>query len=101
MNPVRVVLYVADPDDGPGSVEAAYHKVSRALAGTPGLTGNHLLRSVADPRAFAVLSEWTDLRAFSAWEEGTTHRQSTAVLRPLQDPSRGQAFCVYEIVSSY
>src|SRR6266571_7929196 len=75
---VRVLLYVTDPENAPGSVEAAYHAVSRALDGTPGLVGNTLLRAVDDPRAFAVLSEWTDLSAFRAWEVGSEHRGTTA-----------------------
>jgi heme-degrading monooxygenase HmoA len=98
---VRVVLYVADPADAPGSVEAAYHAVSRALDGTPGLVGNTLLRCVDDPRAFAVLSEWSDLAAFRAWEEGSGHRGTTAALRPLQDSDRVGPFRIYEVAASY
>jgi heme-degrading monooxygenase HmoA len=98
---VRVLLYVADPPDQPGSVEAAYHAVSRALAGTPGLISNALLRAVDDPRSFAVLSEWADLGAFRAWEVGAGHRGTTASLRPLQDSSRAAAFGIYEVAASY
>ncbi len=98
---VRVLLYVTDPKDAPGSVEAAYHAVSQALDGTPGLVGNTLLRSVADPRAFAVLSEWTDLSAFRSWEEGSEHRGTTAALRPLQDSTRAAAFGIYEVAAAY
>lgn len=99
--PVRVVLYVADPKDAPGAVEAAYHAVSRALDGTSGLLANSLLRSVDDPRCFAVLSEWADLRSFRDWETGNGHRGVTAPLRPLQDTSRGGAFGIYEVAAHY
>ncbi|MFI0349077.1 antibiotic biosynthesis monooxygenase family protein [Actinomadura sp. 9N407] len=101
MSAVRVVLYVADPEDGPGSVEAAYHAVSRALAGTPGLVGNSLLRAVDDPRSFAVLSEWSGLDAFRSWEDGADHRGVTASLRPFQAVGRAEAFRVYEVAASY
>lgn len=98
---VRVLLYVTDPDRAPGSVEAAYHAVSRALEGTPGLVGNTLLRALDDPQAFAILSEWADLRAFRTWENGSEHRGTTASLRPLQDSSRNEAFRIYEVAASY
>jgi heme-degrading monooxygenase HmoA len=98
---VLVLLYVTDPADAPGSAEAAYHEVSVALDATPGLVGNTLLRGADDPRQMAVLSEWTDLQAFRAWESGSTHRDTTAALRPLQDSGRGQAFAIYEVVASY
>lgn len=98
---VRVLLYVADPPGAPGSVEEAYHAVSHALAGTPGLVANTLLRSVDDPQAFAVLSEWTDLAAFRAWEETSDHRQDTAPLRPMQDAGRSSAHGIYEVAASY
>jgi heme-degrading monooxygenase HmoA len=98
---VLVFLYVADPENSPGSVAAAYHSVSRALAGTPGLVGNTLLRTVDGSQSFAVLSEWTDLTAFRTWEEGSGHRGTTAPLRPLQDSTPAAPFCVYEVVASY
>ncbi|MEV5755120.1 antibiotic biosynthesis monooxygenase [Actinoallomurus sp. NPDC052308] len=101
MSTVHVLLYVTDPDDAPGSVEAAYHDISRALDGTPGLVGNRLLRSVGDPRSFAVHSEWTDLEAFQVWERGNDHRSTTASLRPLQDATRGATFGIYEVAASY
>jgi heme oxygenase (mycobilin-producing) len=101
MSSVRVLLYVADPKGAPGSVEAAYHAVSQELDGTPGLAGNTLLRSLDDPMAFAVLSEWTDINAFRTWEEGSRHRDTTASLRPLQDPNGSGVFRIYEVAASY
>jgi heme oxygenase (mycobilin-producing) len=99
--PVRVMLYVADPEHAPGSVESAYQAVSHALDGTPGLLGNSLLRSVEDPRSFVVVSEWADLRAFREWEGGNGHRDTTSPLRPLQTPAASRVFGVYEIAMSY
>jgi heme oxygenase (mycobilin-producing) len=99
--PVHVIVYLSDPEDALGSVEAAYHGVSRALDGTPGLTGNFLLRSVNSPRSFAVLSEWADMQAFRDWEAGNGHRGVTAPLRPLQDSTHGETFGVYEVAASY
>jgi heme-degrading monooxygenase HmoA len=101
VNGVCVLLYVADPPVAPGSVEAAYHRVSQALAQTPGLKGNTLLRSIEEPLTFAVLSEWADLGAFKAWEQGTRHRTTTADLRPFQAARGDSPFGVYEIVASY
>ena len=97
---IRVLLYVHDRQDAPGSVEATYHAVSRALHGTPGLVGNELLRSVQQPSAFAVLSQWSGLDAFLAWQQGP-HHDTTAPLRPLQDSTMANAFGIYQVVASH
>jgi heme oxygenase (mycobilin-producing) len=101
LNTVRVLLYLADPQDAPGAVQSAYHAVSQALDGTPGLVGNALLQAVDDPAAYAVLSEWTDLAAFRDWERGPGHRDTTASLRSLQHRAGAASFRVYEVAASY
>lgn len=100
---VRVLVYASAPGADPSAVEAAYHTISRALDGTPGLLGNVLMRSLLDPAAFVVMSEWRDIASFRTWEEGAGHRDVTAPLRPLQDSAagRGSAFGVYEITAAY
>ncbi|GLW63955.1 antibiotic biosynthesis monooxygenase [Actinomadura rubrobrunea] len=98
---VRVLVYASAPGDAPEAVETAYHTVSRALEGTPGLIGNALLRSVHEPGAFVVMSEWTDLESFRAWEKGAEHRELTAPLRPLQDDRGRGPFGIYEITAAY
>jgi heme-degrading monooxygenase HmoA len=100
---VHVLVYASAPDADADTVETAYHTISRALNGTPGLLGNVLLRSLHDPSSFVVMSEWCDLGAFRAWEEGASHRDVTAPLRPLQDggAGRGAAFGIYEVTAAY
>lgn len=98
---VLVLLYVADPRDAPGSVAAAYHAVSQALDGTPGLIGNALLRSVDDPRAYVILSRWTGAEAFQGWERDAAHPAATAPLRPFQVPASAVPFGVYTVAASY
>lgn len=97
---VRVVVYARSPADDPVAVERAYHDISRELAGTPGLRGNELLRSVDDPHDFAVVSEWDNLMAFRSWEEGAGHRGTTAPLRPYQQ-ARPERFGIYEVTAVY
>jgi heme-degrading monooxygenase HmoA len=97
---VRVVVFATAPGDDPGAVERAYHQVSRDLAGTPGLCGNELLRSVTDGSDFAVVSEWEDLAAFQAWEAGVRHKDTTAPLRPFQRP-RSSTFGIYQVTAAY
>lgn len=80
------MIWALDPPDDPGAVERAYHDISSKLVGTPGLLGNTLQRSVADPRSYLVVSVWTAMAEFTAWEQGVSHRDSTSPLRPLQDP---------------
>lgn len=99
--PVRVLLYAADPVEEPDAVAAAYHRISNELAGTAGLRGNELMRSLTDPAGFVVMSEWESLAAFRAWEDGPTHRTTTAPLRPFQDRRRGVPFGLYEVAASY
>jgi heme-degrading monooxygenase HmoA len=97
--PVRVIVYSVTPDDEPGAVAAAYHRICADLKGTPGLLGNELLRRVDDNRRFAVMSEWENLSAFRAWESGPGHRGTTAPLRPYHDTAMPAA--IYEVAAAY
>lgn len=102
---VHVLLYARPPESRPpetgaAAVADAYHRISRSLAGTPGLLGNRLMREVGGA-GFVVMSEWESMAAFQAWERGPTHRETTSPLRPYQDSSRGRAFGIYEVVAAY
>ena len=97
----RVLLYAAAPSEEPGAIEAAYHRISRDLAGTPGLVGNELLRAVDDPKVFVVMSEWESLAAFRSWEEGAGHRGTTAPLRRYQRAPGDRSFGIYEVAAVY
>ena len=101
MSRVRVLVYAAAPDADPEAVSQAYHRVSRDLAGTPGLLGNELLHSLLAPGQFLVMSEWESVAAFRAWESGATHRGVTAPLRPFQRAEGGGSFALYEVAASY
>lgn len=98
---VRVVIYHKFPEEGAEPAEQAYHEISRKLDGTPGLLANEMLRSVLDPKGFAVFSEWENLDAFKAWEQGSGHRGDTSPLRQYQDRSRTPHFEVYEVTAAY
>ncbi|MEV0980896.1 antibiotic biosynthesis monooxygenase [Streptomyces sp. NPDC049915] len=99
---VRVVVYQAAYDDAQlTAVREAYHRVSERLAGVPGMLGNELLRSPADPTALAVMSRWESLEAFRTWEAGSGHRQDTAPLRPFRDTRTGVPFAVYQVDAAY
>jgi heme-degrading monooxygenase HmoA len=94
---VRVLVWhraaVAERD----AVGQAYHEISGALAGTPGLLANELLHARGDRASFVVMSEWESLAAFEAWERGAAHRGTTAPLRRYRDTSRPVPFEVYEV----
>jgi heme-degrading monooxygenase HmoA len=101
-NPVRVLVFHRAPaDEGPAGIEKAYHVISEALNGTPGLLGNELLRSPIDPDAFLVMSRWKNLDAFKVWEEGADHRGTTSPLRAYQDRTRERHWELYSVVASY
>ncbi|QNP69668.1 antibiotic biosynthesis monooxygenase [Streptomyces roseirectus] len=99
---VRVMVYQAAYDEAQlAEVRAAYHLVSERLAGVPGMLGNELLRSPADPTALAVVSRWESMAAFEKWEQGAGHRADTAPLRPFRDTRAGKPFAVYEVDAAY
>ncbi|KNB51248.1 antibiotic biosynthesis monooxygenase family protein [Streptomyces caatingaensis] len=100
---VRVLVYAAAAagPHGAEAVEKAYHQVSQDLADVPGMVRNELLRSTLEPDRYMVMSEWRDLAAFSNWEEGAGHRDTTAPLRPLQDHEQRGVFGVYEVLAEY
>ncbi|OXM62252.1 MULTISPECIES: antibiotic biosynthesis monooxygenase family protein [Amycolatopsis] len=99
MSGVRVLLYHAT-DDVAG-IEAAYHEASARLAGVPGLLSNELLRSVADPAGFVVVSSWAGLDEFQEWERGPDHKNQTAPLRPYRDTRMSRPFGVYRVTASH
>jgi heme-degrading monooxygenase HmoA len=96
---IRVLVYHHAED--PEAVRRAYHEVSSALAGVPGMLGNELLESVAGHPGFVVLSRWRDLQAFLAWEQSAEHRQSTAPLRRFQDRGMAVPYAVYQVHAVY
>ncbi|AWK08777.1 antibiotic biosynthesis monooxygenase [Streptomyces spongiicola] len=98
---VRVLLYLRASQQDVPAVEEAYHRISRDLAGTPGLLGNELLREVTDRGAYAVLSEWESMAAFRGWEAGSAHRGTTSPLRPYQDSERRSPFALFEVGAEY
>jgi heme-degrading monooxygenase HmoA len=98
---VRVLVWHRVPVDGAQPVVDAYHAISQALDGTPGLLGNELLRVRGDAGCLVVASEWRSLEAFQAWEEGSAHRGVTAPLRQYRDGGRGRAYEILEVVTEY
>ena len=96
---VRVLLFLRAADAQ--AIERGYHRISADLAGTPGLLGNELLRDVHESQCYVVLSMWESRDAFTAWEQGSTHRGSTAPLRAYQDVPSGRPFGVYEVAGRH
>ncbi|MFJ3904252.1 antibiotic biosynthesis monooxygenase family protein [Streptomyces sp. NPDC090025] len=101
---VRIMLHLRPSPADPAAVDAvteAYHRISKDLAGTPGLLGNELLRIMTDQGAYAVLSEWESMAAFRDWEAGSAHRGTTSPLRPFQDTERPSPFALFEVLAAY
>lgn len=96
---VRIVVYLVVDDAE--KITEIYHQISKELAGTKGLLGNELMRSVMDPTRFAVMSEWESLEAFQVWDQGSSHKGTTAPLRPYHDTSNGPGFGIYHVTASY
>lgn len=99
--PVRVILWCRQPAAGPQPLHAAYHQVSSRLQGTEGLLGNALLESFLDPGGWLVVSEWESLAAFRRWEQGPSHRATTAPLRAYQDTARTRVYDMYRVRAAY
>jgi len=83
---VQVHVYAQASAEAAPEVELAYHEISKILLGTPGLIRNTLFADAGTPGRYLVVSEWTDMAAFQAWETGPDHRVQTAPLRPYLDP---------------
>ncbi len=78
-----------------------YRQISDALADAPGLLGNELLRSVAGPDGFLIMSEWESLAAFRAWDATPAHLL-TAPLRTYRAANtRARTYEMYEVVDGY
>ncbi|MEV5238377.1 antibiotic biosynthesis monooxygenase [Streptomyces cinnamoneus] len=98
--PADAEVYVLVPASAERAedVLGTYRGISAELAGTPGLAFNALLRDVADPRRYAVLSRWNGLEALRAFETDGRH-DATAPLRRHRDeaaPAR-----TFEVVDSH
>jgi heme-degrading monooxygenase HmoA len=99
---VRVLVYQQARDALElSAVQEAYDLVSGRMAGVPGMLGNELLRSAADPTALVVVSRWADMAAFKEWEQGAGHRGDTAPLRPYRDPRPTVPFAVYQVEAAF
>ncbi len=57
--------------------EAAYAEVTAKVKGTPGHIVDELLRDVAEPGNYILLSEWESREAFLAWENAPIHMATT------------------------
>ncbi|HUD39143.1 MAG TPA: antibiotic biosynthesis monooxygenase [Streptosporangiaceae bacterium] len=97
---VRVLVWLRTADHA--GVTETYRLTSQELAGTAGLVGSELIRSLDDPASYAVVSEWESMDAFSTWEQGPAHREATTPLRHLQDRARdGGTYGVYEVTAAF
>jgi quinol monooxygenase YgiN len=59
---VRVLVWLRTPEHE--DVMATYLLTSKQLAGTVGLLGSELIRSLSDPASYVVVSEWESMDAF-------------------------------------
>jgi heme-degrading monooxygenase HmoA len=99
---VRVFVYQQARDALElSAVQEAYDLVSGRMAGVPGMLGNELLRSAADPTALVVVSRWADMASFQEWEQGAGHRGDTAPLRPYRDTRLAVPFAVHQVEAAY
>ncbi|MEV5830546.1 antibiotic biosynthesis monooxygenase [Spirillospora sp. NPDC052242] len=79
---VRVLVWHR-PGERADELAAQYHRISRAMAGTPGLLGNELWKC-GDLRV--VMSEWADADAFDRWARDAEQHRVTASLREYRAP---------------
>jgi heme-degrading monooxygenase HmoA len=96
MNPVRVLVWHDAQGNAP-ALEQEYERISRRLAGTPGLVANELWHSAADPQRYAVASEWVSLEAFRAWADDPEQHRVTWSLRRYRPDNRD--FGIYAVVT--
>jgi heme-degrading monooxygenase HmoA len=95
---VLVTVYLRSPEQA--ALVAAYQQTSWATDALPGLLRSELIRDVDDPTGYAVVSEWSNLAAFRAWQEGPDHAGKPSALRPFQDRDRTPHYAVCETVAT-
>lgn len=92
---VRVLVWYRTAEHD--RISEAYREVTAGLSGTAGLLRSELIRSVADPDSYAVLSEWQSMAALRAWETGSGHG-TPEPLRAFSDRARpGGGFAIYQV----
>lgn len=96
--PVRVLVWYWAPESECDRIEQFHRQIVAALRGTPGLRRAELHRSLSDEGGFLVVSEWSDVDAFHAWERGPRHRAQTSPLRPYLDRGRAKSAELYEVI---
>lgn len=79
---VRGMVFAKIKPGEESAFEAAFTEVSNKVKGTPGHIRDELLRDIAEPGSYILLSEWESEEAFLAWEDAPIHRQTTTPMRP-------------------
>lgn len=92
----RILFTVRVTEDRREDFLAAYEKVRHSVASTPGHISDQICRSPEDPERWLIVSEWTSLPDFLAWERSDEHRE---VVRPMRECYSEPEFRSFTVVA--
>jgi heme oxygenase (mycobilin-producing) len=78
-------------DDFLAAYEAIRHEVAD---GVEGHIVDQVCRSLDDPLAWLITSEWQSIDAFTAWEQTEEHRELVKPMRDCWDEARSYKYVV-------
>ncbi|MGY1605902.1 FAD-dependent monooxygenase [Geodermatophilus sp. SYSU D00700] len=80
--------------------EAAWHRAAAEISRVPGNLRQELMRDEADPRWFAIVSDWTDRTSVDAFGRSAARETLTEALRDLRDDATRSTFTVLATVEA-
>jgi len=95
---VRTILRMRAREGCEAEFEAAWHRAAAEISRVPGNLRQELMRDDADPRWFAIASDWTDRASVDAFGRSAARETLTEALRDLREDATRSTFAVLATV---
>jgi 2-polyprenyl-6-methoxyphenol hydroxylase-like FAD-dependent oxidoreductase/heme-degrading monooxygenase HmoA len=97
---VRTLLRMRAREGCEAEFEAAWHRAAAEISRVPGNLRQELMRDEADPRWFAIVSDWTDRASVDAFGRSAARETLTEALRDLREDATRSTFTVLATVAA-
>ncbi|WP_448641873.1 FAD-dependent monooxygenase [Geodermatophilus sp. URMC 63] len=97
---VRTLLRMRAQEGREAAFEAAWRQAAAEISRVPGNLRQELMRDEADPRWFAIVSDWTDRASVDAFGRSAARETLTEALRDLREDATRSTFTVLATVSA-
>lgn len=91
----RIMVQVTVDEGKEEEFERTFRAIAPEIDKAPRLIQHQVIRSLDDPHAYIMLSEWEAVSDFEVWEQTTGHRQ---LVQPLTTMWHGASIRKYEVV---